>query len=435
MQERLIDFLREPSVLILGFGREGRATYDMIRRSLPDKHIGIADVRELQVPDPNVTLHCGKDYLDAVRDYRIVIKTPGVSLKDVSVPEGVFVTCQTDLFLHFCACPCVGVTGTKGKTIVSTLIYDMLRAGGKHPCLIGSIGIPVFEAIDTDAFDVAVIEMSCHQLEFTSASPHVAVLTNLYSEHLDHYNGFAGYAASKMNILRHQGGGDYFLCNAEQPLERYYAFYQAAPTVRRIGVLGSSADAAVVAAAKLNSHLPGRHSLQNVCLAAEAARCLEISETAILSAVESFAGVPHRLEPIGIHGGIRFYNDVLATIPEATQCAVEAISDADTLIFGGTERQRGYADFEAYLAECRVRNLIGLPDSGTEICKRLQESSCAKTIVFADDMEAAVEAAFRLTTPGKSCILSPGASSYNVYRDYEHKGAHFKALVAQHDAD
>lgn len=435
MQEQLIAFLKEPSLLILGFGREGRATYDLIRRSLPDKHLGIADVRELQVPDPHVTLHCGAGYLDAVRDYRIVIKTPGVSLKDVTVPEGVLVTCQTDLFLRFCRCPCVGVTGTKGKTIVSTLIYDMLKAGGQRPCLIGSIGIPVFEAVQEDAFDVAVIEMSCHQLEFTGASPHVAVLTNLYSEHLDHYQGFAGYAASKMNILRHQGSGDYFLCNAAQPLERYYPFYQAAPTVRRIGALGSSADAAVVAAAKLNPHLPGRHSLQNVCLAAEAARCMHVSETAILAAVEAFRGVPHRLEAIGIHGGIRFYNDVLATIPEATECAVEAISDADTLIFGGSERRRGYADFENYLADCRVRNLIGLPDSGTEICKRLQARGCAKTIVLADDMEAAVDAAFRLTTPGKSCILSPGASSYNVYRDFEHKGAHFKSLVAQHAAD
>ena len=127
MFQQLIEYFREPKVLVLGFGREGRSTYEMIRRSLPDKHIGIADIRDVQLNDPNVTLHCGNGYLDAIGEYDIVVKTPGMSFRDVTVPDGVEVTCQTDLFLRFSKCICVGVTGTKGKTTTSTLIYQMVK--------------------------------------------------------------------------------------------------------------------------------------------------------------------------------------------------------------------------------------------------------------------------------------------------------------------
>ena len=135
------------------------------------------------------------------------------------------------------------------------------------------------------------------------------------------------------------------------------------------------------------------------------------------------------MEPIGEYQGIKFYNDAIATIPHAVECAVEALGDVDTLIFGGMDRGIDYAGFEKYLETCKVRNLIGLPDTGTNICNALLEKGCVKNIVLAEDMEQAVDAAFRFTRKGKSCIMSPAASSYNVYKDFEHKGNHYKDLV------
>lgn len=431
MFHQLIEYLSERRVLILGFGREGRSTYDLIRRHLPEKHLGIGDLRDIDLHDENVTVYGGDCYFEAMKDYDLVIKTPGIAFIDVTVPEGVEVTCQTDLFLRFSKCVCVGVTGTKGKTTTSTLIYQMIKKSGKTACLIGNIGIPVLDRLESGEPEIAVIEMSSHQLEFTTASPHVAVMTNIYPEHLDHYNGFGGYVAAKMNILRHQTGCDYFICNAQQDLNKYFDFSLALPTVLKIFTTDRE-DAVLVEAAAKNERLRGSHNRMNVCLAAQAARCLGIDEGSILSAVEDFAGIENRMEPVGEYGGIKFVNDSIATIPKAVECASEALGDVDTLIFGGMDRGIDYSDFLSFLESCDIQNLIGLPDTGTRLCSELMKRGCAKNIILAEDMEQAVDAAFRFTEKGKTCLMSPAASSYNVYKDFEHKGNHFKTLVKNH---
>lgn len=429
MFQQLIEYFRKPRVLVLGFGREGRSTYELIRRSLPGKHIGIADVRDIQLSDPNVTLHCGNGYLDAMKDYDIIVKTPGMSFRDVEVPENVEVTCQTDLFLRFSKCVCVGVTGTKGKTTTSTLIYQMVKQAGKTACLIGNIGIPVLDSLENGTPEIAVIEMSSHQLEFTTASPHIAVMTNVYPEHLDHYNGFEGYVGAKMNIVRHQVGCDYFICNAEQNFDEYYDFSKVVPSVIKVSKNGGRGDEEIIAAASANERLKGIHNRQNVCVAATVARCLGVKNEDIIKALENFRGIENRMEPIGEYHGIKFYNDAIATIPHAVECAVEAIGDVDTLIFGGMDRGIDYSGFDKFLEKCSVRNLIGLPDTGNMLCNSLLERGCTKNIIIAEDMEQAVDAAFRFTEKGKSCLMSPAASSYNVYKDFEHKGNHYKQLV------
>ena len=432
MFQQLIEYFNERNVLILGFGREGRSTYDIIRRNLPDKHIGIADRRELEIYDPNVTLHCGENYLDALNHYDTVIKTPGMSFRDVVVPETTEITCQTDMFLRFCDCTVVGITGTKGKTTTSTLIFKMLREAGLDACLIGNIGVPVLDNLAEGESEVAVIEMSSHQLEFTTASPHIAVMTNIYPEHLDHYNGFGGYVAAKLNIIRHQTGCDYFICNAQQNFDEYYNFSKTNATVIKVCLDGGKGDEAIIEAAASNERLRGIHNRQNVCLAATAVRCIGVSDEDILEAVKNFKGIENRMEPIGEYCGIKFYNDAIATIPHAVECAVEALGDVDTLIFGGMDRGIDYSGFIKYLESSRIKNLIGLPDTGINICNTLLANGSTKNIFLAEDMEAAVDAAFRFTREGKSCIMSPAASSYNVYKDFEDKGNHYKTLVKNH---
>ena len=139
-----------------------------------------------------------------------------------------------------------------------------------------------------------------------------------------------------------------------------------------------------------------------------------------------------RMEPIGEFSGIKFYNDAIATIPHAVECAIEAIGDVDTLIFGGMDRGIDYSGFVKYLETCKVKNLIGLPDTGINLCNILLERGCKKNIVLAEDMEQAVDAAFRYTLPGKSCIMSPAASSYNEYKNFEEKGRHYKELIKKY---
>ncbi len=426
---QLIDFYKDKKVLIMGFGREGISTYNYIRKYLPEKHIGIADMKDVKLDDQNVTLHTGENYMDAMCEYDIVMKTPGISVRDVKIPQGVTVTCQTDLFLKYAPCMKIGITGTKGKTTTSTLVYEVISASGKDACLIGNIGVPVFDVIDTSQGKIAVIEMSSHQLEFTRTSPHIAILTNVYPEHLDHYNGFEGYVGAKFNIMKHQTEDDYLIYNPDQDLTGIVDIDSVKSTKFAVGSADGEQSEYLNSLTKINDRLLGSHNHQDIFFAAKVAEILGIDNESVKKGVENFKGIPHRLEPVGEFKGIKFYNDSIATIPRAVERGVEAIGNVDTLIFGGLDRGIGYDEFEKYLMDCEMSNLIGMPETGHNIIDKLTEMGCTKNMVKAEDMEHAVKAAFEFTQKGKSCLLSPAASSYNVYKNFEYKGNHYKELI------
>lgn len=427
MCQSLIGFFEDKKILIMGFGREGISTYNYIRKYLPEKPLGIADVKEINLDDENVTLHTGADYMNEMGNYDVVMKTPGISVRDVKIPEGVIITCQTDLFLKYAPCTKIGITGTKGKTTTSTLIYEVISASGKDTCLIGNIGVPVFDVLDSSEGKIAVIEMSSHQLEFTRTSPHIAVLTNIYPEHLDHYNGFEGYVGAKLNIMKHQSENDYLIYNPDQDLTGIVDFDCVKST--KFAVSGAQEDEFLKSLTCVNDRLLGVHTHQDIFFAAKVAEILDIDKESVKKGVENFKGIPHRLEPVGEFKGIRFFNDSIATIPHAVECGVEAIGDVDTLIFGGLDRGIGYDEFEKYLMNCPLSNLIGMPETGHNIIDNLIAAGCTKTMVKAGDMEHAVKSAFELTAKGKSCLLSPAASSYNVYKNFEYKGNHYKEVI------
>ena len=223
MLPKIIEYLKDKKILILGFGREGQSTLSYIRKYLPEKELTVADKNSLSIDDRFVKTVCGDGYLESINDFELVMKSPGISFRDVEVADGTEITCQVDLFLRFAGCRKIGSTGSKGKTTTSTLTYEMLKAAGFDARLIGNIGIPVFDTLETlESETIAVIEMSSHQLEFTHASPEVAILTNVYEEHLDHYKGgFTGYVNAKLNIVRHQNENNLFIYNATQGIDEY----------------------------------------------------------------------------------------------------------------------------------------------------------------------------------------------------------------------
>ncbi len=421
------EYFKGKKVLILGFGREGRSTYNYIRRYLPDFKLTIADQNHINVDDDNVTCICGNNYMNSINDYDVVMKSPGISVRDVKINEDVDITCQMDLFLRFAPCKKIGITGTKGKTTTSTLTYKMLKAAGISTCLIGNIGVPVFEKIDDCDDMVAVVEMSSHQLEFVKTSPEVAIITNIYPEHLDHYNGFEGYVNAKLNVVKFQNENDIFITNADQKISE---FTDMKINSRRIEIsMNADEDNEFLAKlAKLNSHLKGKHNAQDIFFAAAAASLFNASNEAIEKGVAEFYGIPHRMELVGTFKGVKFYNDCIATIPTAVMLAVDALKDVDTLIIGGMDRGIDYTDFVESLANSNVSNIVCLPETGYKIGKELEKIE-NNTVYYAEDMEKAVEIAFAKTAKGKSCLLSPAASSYNKYKNFEEKGNHFKELV------
>ena len=429
---QIIEYIKNKRVLILGMGREGKSTLSYIRKHLPEKHLTVADRNAFQSDDGNITVISGEKYLENLGDFDIVFKSPGIAfLDDVVYPETTEITCQTDMFLRFCKPTVVGITGSKGKTTTSTLIYEMLKAGGVNTCLIGNIGVPVFEKADEGEDLVAVIEMSSHQLEFTKTSPHVAVLVNIYQEHLDHYKtGFKGYVEAKLNIAVHQKREDYLIYNPEQDLEGIVDWKKV---VKGKGVPVTFTDAKndgfVNELWNSTEHLKGEHNRQDIAYALAVARIFGVSDDAVRTAIKAFGGIEHRMEYVGTINGISWYNDSIATIPTAVMGAVKALGNVDTLLFGGLDRGIDYGDFTDFLRSSEIKNLVGLPETGHSIINSLKEKGTNKNLVLAKNMEDAVKICNEVTEKGKACLFSPAAASYNYYKSFEEKGRHYKAEI------
>ena len=429
MLVQLLDFLNEGRIGLLGFGREGRSTYDFLRRHFPTRQLIIADQNPItDLNDPYVTFLCGADHLDVLHRCDVLIKSPGVSLKDIDIPKKLLITCQTDLFLRFCDCMKVGVTGTKGKTTTSVLIHEMLRASDVPAKLIGNVGVPVLDCFEEIDGHIAVIELSSHQLEFTRASPQIAVWTNLYEEHLDHYTGgFVGYAAAKARICNYQAPENLFILNADQPLHEWADLTPC--KAQRVYIGLDETDPFLRSLDNTSPRLRGDHNRQDIYFAATAALAVGATQEGIRRAVADFRGIAHRMDLISQAGGIDWVDDCISTIPRAVLCAIDALENVDSLIIGGLDRGLDYQGFVQDLELRSLRNIICMPDTGHAIAKLFEQADSQKNMIIVQTMEQAVAAAFSHTAAGKTALLSPAAASYNLYKNFEEKGRHFAACI------
>ena len=432
MSQRIVERFKNKKVMILGFGREGKATFSFLRKNFPEMIITVADKKEILPPDEKSKVLCGEHYLDTIGEFDIVMQSPGISLRNVNVPETTEISGEMDLFLRFADCKKIGITGTKGKTTTTTLIYNIIKESGKKCFLLGNIGIPVFERLEEiDENSIAVIEMSCHQLEFSKASPNISIITNVYPEHLDHYNGFTGYVNAKLNIVKYQNENDYLIYNSDQGLDEFVDVSKLSGKTVPVSVNDKEKDEFLNSLNGINIHLKGEHMMQDVYFAVNVARILGIDEKYIVSSLQKFKGIEHRLEEVGTWENITFYNDSIATIPHAVVCNVKALGNVSSLIFGGLDRGIDYSELIDFLENSEIDNLIGLPETGYKIIDELQKLGVKKKMFKTDTMDEAVKVAYENTKKGKSCLFSPAASSYNRYKNFEEKGRHFKTLCKE----
>lgn len=417
--------------VILGFGREGKVWLDILRRLDCCSEIAVADMNPLELEVPHVEPISGEHYLEECADFDLILQSPGVIVKnrlDAAAKTKIFT--QTNALLSLKPCRIIGVTGTKGKSTTSSLIYHFLQACGIPSMLIGNIGVPPLERLEEMSPEtVAVCEMSCHQLEFARHSPDIAVLLNIFPEHLDHYVDFKAYAEAKRNIVRFQQDGDCAFANAELfPVEGGGSIYSCA--------FGKEADVWTDGSSlflfgeripedKLRTRLCGKHNLYNIAAALAAASKAGADIETCLAALPEFKGLEHRLERVATINGVEYVNDSISTVPEAAIAAVNAFDGADCLILGGMDRGISYDVLGDFLNTGVVENVILLPDSGKRIGKLI--SNRRVNVIAASDMEKAVSLAARLAK--RRVILSPASASYGFYRNFEERGMHFKELV------
>lgn len=418
--------------VILGFGREGKVWLDILKRLDVCAEIAVADMNPLELEDNRLTPISGEHYLEECADYDIILQSPGVIVKNRLPKEAKDkILSQTETLLMLSPCRIIGVTGTKGKSTTSSLIYHFLQANKIPSMLIGNIGVPPLQRAEEMTSDMtAVCEMSCHQLEFVKHSPNIAVLLNIFPEHLDHYESFDAYANAKRNIMRFQKSGDTAFVNAELlPADGAGEMYACAFGGEKCDVWTDGSSIFLfgeeITPDRLHTGLCGKHNLYNIAIALAASVKAGCDLDKCLDALADFKGLEHRLERVAVINGVEYINDSISTVPEAAIAAVNAFDSADCLILGGMDRGISYDILGEFLNTGVVENVILLPDSGKRIGKLI--TNRAVSVIHADNMEKAVSLAAKLAK--QRVILSPASASYGFYRNFEERGRHFKELV------
>lgn len=446
--------LQGKRVLVMGLGLQGSgmaaARYAVQQGAI----VRVTDMKAPEVLAPSVEAlaglpiefvlgtHRDEDFLWA----EMVIRNPGVPLTSpylrLAREHGASIEMEIGLF--FLACPgrIIGITGTRGKTTTTTLIYNILRDSGVHVVLGGNVaGVETLSLLSQITPEtLVVLELSSWQLEGLAPhaiSPSVAVMTNIYPDHLNTYNGMEDYAAAKANIFRFQHTNDIAIFNYDNPWTRLFGEEAVARTwFTSIARGGSFARGSTELAPFSFTHTPlrGSHNRENILLATTTARLLGVSDTIIASAVERFSGVAHRLEEVAMMHGVRYVNDSASTTPVAGRVAVEAFDEPIVLLAGGNTKHLPLEDWPDAIVQ-RCRDVVLLAGSGTdELLPALQDAASKQGVgnpvrgVY-DNFSAAMDAAAALTRPGDVLLFSPGFTSFGMFLNEFDRGDTFVASV------
>jgi UDP-N-acetylmuramoylalanine--D-glutamate ligase len=473
--------------LIVGLAREGMA----LARFLAEQgaRVTVTDVKPAEalaesraaLADLPVTYALGGHPLALLDDADIVFVSPGVPL-DIPLLEearrrALLLSSETRLFTRLCPAPVTGITGSSGKTTTTALVGEMLRAAGRRTWVGGNIGRPLLGNLGAiDPADAVVMELSSFQLEFfgpwigretggrkgklsemlfdpSGWSPPIAVVLNITPNHLDRHSTMEAYIRAKAHILNYQRPGDTAVLNLDNAatnemgshtrragqrtlwfsLQRGVdegAFLQGDRLILRL----EGHDQPICLAGEL--HLMGRHNVANTLAAIATAGAAGAPAEALRQVATSFDGVEHRLELVRVRGDVRWYNDSIATSPERTVAALQAIDAPIILLAGGRDKHLPW-DEMAELAWERVRHLIlfgeaaglieGAMNQARDALPDAQQSACH--MHHAGTLDRAVEQAARLARPGDVVLLSPGGTSFDAYRNFEERGKHFRRLV------
>ena len=437
----MIAFLQEKlcgkKVLILGFGREGQSTFRTVLAAGGFAAIGIADRNPVpewvqEKAGVPVLLHSGESYLDDLDAYDLVIKSPGIVLPKPFAAYRAEITQMAELFLTVYRMQTIGITGTKGKSTTTTLIYHILKEAGVDAVLLGNIGIPAFDMLEEIGPDTKVVfELSCHQLEQGHVSPHIAVFLNLYEEHLDHYGTMEAYGAAKRNIYRNQTEGDVLVCGKDV-LPQDDCRSTVIPVTAWEGILEELSSRSGIDLDPEEVPLKGMHNRFNIRTAYEVCRHF-VDDRAFAGGLLTYKPLPHRLEKVGTYGGITFYDDSISTTCETTIQAVNTITDADTVIIGGMDRGIDYAPLIHFLAGHPIPHILLMEATGERILKEAgklePELAASGRLTYTPHLADAVREAYAVTGEGRACVMSPAAASYGIFRNFEERGDTFKELV------
>ena len=446
MIEKIEPWIKGKRILLLGYGREGQSTWNVLRRLGTYEALDIADLKApAAVPEDGTVWHTGPDYQKCMDDYDVVFKSPGIVLERPENEYRCSILSQTEVFFQCFRDQIIGITGTKGKSTVTTLLYHLLKQAGMDALLVGNIGIPALDHMEEVKPDTRIVfELSCHQLEYMTVSPHIGILVNIHEEHLDHYGTMEKYVEAKHHIFKNQRPDDILICNVQCLPEE-----GTCPSgLIRAGMDGSGKELDVVqeqdgtwvhfrgksfCIPTDEIKLLGQHNYFDIGVAYGVCSILGMDDQVFARGLKTYEPLPHRLQYIGEREGVKYYDDSISTICDTTIQALKTLKDTDTVLIGGMDRGIDYRELIEYLSDCQVPHIILMEATGKriyqEIHKYYPEFKNRARLILAEHLEDGVKRARQLTRPGTSCVLSPAAASYGIFRNFEERGETFSRLV------
>ncbi|MDO4199386.1 MAG: UDP-N-acetylmuramoyl-L-alanine--D-glutamate ligase [Clostridia bacterium] len=382
----------------------------------------------------------------------ILVRTPGMNFYSEKISniraKNVIVTSEMEIFFDYCPCPIIGVTGSDGKTTVTSIISEILKHDGKTVHVGGNIGKPLLPEIEgIHKNDIAVVELSSFQLMSMRKSPDHAVITNISPNHLDIHSDMDEYVNAKKQIFLHQNAFSNAILNYDNSETRKFAdevrgkvtFFSFSEKLKN-GVWKDNDNNIVSSVNGKNEiimssgdiKIPGNHNIENYLAAIACVRDM-VSKESIVKTAKEFEGVKHRIEFVKEVGGVKFYNDSIASTPTRTMSGALSVFDGKiTLIAGGYDKKLTFTELASKIND-KVSILVLLGNTSEKIKSEVLNSKNydpGKLKIFtAKSMEEAVTTAYGNSPPGSVVVLSPACASFDLYKNFEERGNDFKNLV------
>jgi UDP-N-acetylmuramoylalanine--D-glutamate ligase len=458
-------------VAILGCGKEGMAVAEFLvkygalielrdmRRADEIK----AAISNFQFPISNlkeISMVGGEDYLKGLDEVDVIVRSPGIPYLTAEIQEakknGVEVTSQTEIFLQYYAHQTIAVTGTKGKSTTSSLIYQLLLDGGKTVRYGGNIGTAFIEWLGNISHkEIIVLELSSFQLQGLAISPHVAVVQDITVEHLNHHKTLDEYVEAKSNIVQHQHKKDLAILNADSLTSvKFTMLTQACTTwfstrkyvdpgvfVKKYNGSAWIVESGILINKKIinssNIKLQGEHNLSNICAAVAAALSYGVSYKSIRQTLSSFSGLPHRLVEIGKYAGRIWIDDAFSTAPDSTEAAIQAYAVNNPLvIIGGSSKGYGFENLASRLISNGISKVLLVGDTAKEIKQCIQDMSAKQNVAIPEiiientkSMKEIVRLAEKSTSEGDYVLFSPGCASFGMFKNVYDRASQFENEV------
>lgn len=458
-------------IAVAGFGKTGRALLDFILENKQFEALYLFNDTPIKVPadevakkeyeNMGVVFLIGEEGFSRLQDVESVILSPGIDGSTERFQrlreKGISIVSEIEFASHFIKVPIIAVTGTNGKSTTASLIHHLLSKSGFLCVLAGNIGTPLIaEMGDVSNADVVVVEVSSFQLEeIHDFRPHIALVLNITPDHLDRYGNMENYTAAKLNIAKNQGPGDFLILNGDDPLIREQERTGAAGAARKVwfsrtqripedlkpgacidGRGGSgqgpsirfTLDSIDENISFIKNPLRGVHNLENLLAAVTASRLMGAAVPRIEDGMEDFKGLHHRMEPVGTIGKVEFINDSKATNVDAALKSVNSIDSRLVLIMGGKDKDGDFTKLREVIIE-KVHRVLLVGDAAPVILRQLNDIK--EKFLFVTDFHDAVTRGYRiLEETGGVVLLAPACASFDMFRNFEHRGTTFKVEVA-----